>query len=111
MDHEYWTEGRLHAVTKGLRTSVGDVSADANLKLDTELRFNPKLKVNMLQKFVLRTRDMTLRGAGGDLSGWWMDVEARASRCGTKLRWRTTERSGFKRGTSIPYSRRWRKRT
>ena len=76
MDHEYWTEGQLHAVTKGLRTAVGEVSADANLKLDTELRFNPKLKVNMLQKFVLRTRDMTLRGAGADMSGWWMDIES-----------------------------------
>ena len=76
MDHEYWTEGRLHAVTKGLQTSASGVTADANMKLDSELRFNPKLKVNMLQKFVLRTRDVSLRGVGSDLSGWWMDVES-----------------------------------
>ena len=75
MDHEYWTQGRLHAVSKELRVSASGVAADANVKLDSELRFNPKLKVNMLQNFVLRTRDMTMHG-GADLSGWWMDIES-----------------------------------
>ena len=61
MDHEYWTQGRFHAATKGLHVAGSGVAVDANLKLDTELRFNPKLKINMLQKFVLRTRDMTMQ--------------------------------------------------
>ena len=76
MDHEYWTEGRLHAVTKGLQVSGSGIEVGANMKLDTELRFNPKLKVNMLQKFVLRTRDLALRAGGSEANDWWMDVES-----------------------------------
>jgi len=75
MDHEYWTQGRLHAVTKELQVSGSGLTANANLQLDSELRFNPKLKVNTLQKFALRTRDMAMRGAT-NVSGWWMDVES-----------------------------------
>jgi hypothetical protein len=76
MDHEYWTEGQLHATTKGLRVAANGVAVDANLKLDSGLRFNPKLKVNMLQKFVLRTRDMNMRAGSRDVNGWWMDIES-----------------------------------
>ena len=76
MDHEYWAEGRLHAVTKDLRVSGSGITAGANMKLDSELRFNPKLKVNTLQKFVLRTRNMALRAGGSESNDWWMDVES-----------------------------------
>jgi len=76
MDHEYWTQGKLHAVTKDLQVSGGDVTTAANMKLDTELRFNPKLKINMLQKLVLRTRDLGIRAGGSESNDWWMDVES-----------------------------------
>ena len=76
MDHEYWTQGRFHAATKGLHVAGSGISVDTNLKLDTELRLNPKQKINMLQKFVLRTRDMNMRAGSRDVSGWWMDIES-----------------------------------
>ena len=76
MDHEYWTHGPIHAITKGLQVSGGGVVANANVKLDSELRFNPKLKTNQLQKFTLRTRDAAMRIGAREVSGWWMDVES-----------------------------------
>lgn len=76
MDHEYWTHGPLHAVTKGLQVSGSGITANANVKLDSEVRFNPKLKTNQLQKFTLRTRDADIRAGDRGVSGWWMDVES-----------------------------------
>ncbi|HEX2670382.1 MAG TPA: hypothetical protein VHM25_05905, partial [Polyangiaceae bacterium] len=76
MDHEYWTHGPLHAVTKGFQVSGGGIEANANLKLDSEVRFNPKLKTNQLQKFTLRTRDANLHIGARDVNGWWMDIES-----------------------------------
>jgi hypothetical protein len=76
MDHEYWTHGQLHATTKGLHVAGSDVTVDANMKLDSELHFNPKLKINRLKKFVLRTRDLAMRAGSRDVSGWWMDIES-----------------------------------
>jgi len=76
MDHEYWTEGPLHATTKGLHVAGSGVAVDSNIKLDTELRFNPKLKINMLQKFVLRTQDLAMRAGNSEVNDWWMDVES-----------------------------------
>lgn len=76
MDHEYWTHGPLHAVTKGLHVSGAGIATDANLKFDGELRFNPKLKVNSVQKAALRMRDVAMHLSGADINGWWMDVES-----------------------------------
>ncbi|MES1176023.1 MAG: hypothetical protein ABUL62_17005 [Myxococcales bacterium] len=76
MDHEYWTQGPFRMTTKGLHVAGSGISVDANAKLDTELRFNPKLKTNMLQKFVFRTRDVDMRAGTRNVSGWWMDVES-----------------------------------
>jgi len=76
MDHEYWTHGPIHAATKGLHVADHGIAVDGNLKLDSELRFNPKLKINLLQKFVLRLRDMAMHAGSRDVSGWWMDVES-----------------------------------
>ncbi len=76
MDHEYWTQGLFHAATKGLHVEGSGVAVDANAKLDSELRFNPKLKVNMLQKLVFRLRDMAMHVGSREVSGWWMDVES-----------------------------------
>lgn len=76
MDHEYWTRGRFEVATKGLHASIGDVAVDSNLKLDTALELNPKLKINRAQKLVLRMRDTTLRAGSRDVSGWWMDLES-----------------------------------
>jgi len=76
MDHEYWTLGRVHAVTKGLRASAGGISSDANLKLDSEVHFNPKLEINQLRKLTLRMRDVAMRAGSRDVNGWWMDLES-----------------------------------
>ena len=76
MDHEYWAQGLFHAATKGLHVEGSDVAVDANVKFDSELRFNPKRKINMLQKMVLRTRDMNLQAGSRSVTGWWMDVES-----------------------------------
>lgn len=76
MDHEYWTQGQLHATTKGLHVAGADIAVDANVKLDTELRFNPKLKINRVQKMAFRTRDLAMHAGSRDVSGWWMDVES-----------------------------------
>ena len=76
MDHEYWTRGRVHAVSKGLSVTAGGIASSANLKLDSELRFNPKLKINQLQKFAFRIRDVAMHVASHDVSGWWMDIES-----------------------------------
>ncbi|MEI9941950.1 MAG: hypothetical protein WDO69_32445 [Pseudomonadota bacterium] len=76
MDHDYWTQGPFHAATKGLHVAGGGVAVDGNVKVDSELRFNPKLKINMLQKFVLRTRDLDMRAGSRNVSGWWMDIES-----------------------------------
>ncbi|HKO48605.1 MAG TPA: hypothetical protein VJV79_12825 [Polyangiaceae bacterium] len=76
MDQEYWTEGKLHAATKNLHVAGVGVAADANIKLDSDLRFNPKLKINRLQNLVFRMRDMDLRAGDRGVSGWWMDVES-----------------------------------
>ena len=75
MDHEYWTRGHFHAATSGLHVDGAGVAVDANMKLDSELRFNPKLKVNTLEKLVLRLRDVAMRAGNRDVSGWWMDME------------------------------------
>jgi len=76
MDHEYWTKGPLHATTKGLHVEGSGVAVDANVKLDTELRFNPKLKTNMLQKLAFRIRDVAMRAGNRVVNDWWMDVES-----------------------------------
>jgi hypothetical protein len=76
MDHEYWTQGPFHATTKGLHVAGSGIAVDANAKLDTELRFNPKLKTNMVQKLVFRTRDVDMHAGSRHVSGWWMDVES-----------------------------------
>ena len=76
MDQEYWTRGHLHATTSELQVDADGVAIDANLKLDSDLRFNPKLKVNMLEKLALRMRDVAMRAGNRDVSGWWMDIES-----------------------------------
>jgi hypothetical protein len=76
MDHEYWARGPFHATTKGLHVAGGGIAIDSNLKLDTALELNPKLKVNRLQKFVLRVRDTAMHAGTRDVSGWWMDLES-----------------------------------
>ncbi len=76
MDHEYWTQGPFHATTKGLHVAGSGITVDANAKLDTDLRFNPKLKTNLLQKLVFRTRDVNMHAGSRNVSGWWMDVES-----------------------------------
>ncbi|HEY0469516.1 MAG TPA: hypothetical protein VGC79_35245 [Polyangiaceae bacterium] len=76
MDHEYWAQGLVHATTKGLHLEGSGIAADANLKLDSELRFNPKLKINRLQKLVFRLRDMNMHAGKREVAGWWMDVES-----------------------------------
>jgi len=76
MDHEYWARGPFHATTKGLHVAGDGIAIDSNLKLDTALELNPKLKVNRLQKFVLRVRDTAMHAGTRDVSGWWMDLES-----------------------------------
>ncbi len=76
MDHEYWTQGPFRASTKGLHVSGSGITVDANAKLDTELRFNPKLKTNVVQKLVFRTRDVDMHAGTRSVSNWWMDVES-----------------------------------
>ncbi|HET7538218.1 MAG TPA: hypothetical protein VFK05_00050 [Polyangiaceae bacterium] len=76
MDREYWARGPFHAAIKGLHVAAGGIAVDGDLKLDSELRFNPKLKINRLQEFVLRMRDMAMHAGSRSLSGWWMDLES-----------------------------------
>ena len=76
MDHDYWTHGHFHGATKGLHVEGSGIAADANLKVDTDLRFNPKLKINRLEKLALRLRDADMRAGSRNVAGWWMDVES-----------------------------------
>ena len=75
MDHEYWTHGLLHAASKDLRVAADGIAVNGSVKLDSALSFNPELKINRLEKLVLRLRDVSMRAGSRDVSGWWMDLE------------------------------------
>lgn len=77
MDHEYWASGPLLATIKDLDLEAAGVKVAGNLKLDTQLRFNPKQKVNMIQGMLFTMRDMSMHAGSRDVSGWWMNVASR----------------------------------
>ena len=42
-----------------------------NLKLASEVRFNPKLKTNMLENMAVTFRDMSMHAGSSSVAGWW----------------------------------------
>jgi len=74
MDHEYWVQGPLKAKTKGLQLEAAGVKLAGTMDFQSQLRFNPKRQLNMMQSVVLSMRDWSMNVGSTALSGWWMDL-------------------------------------
>lgn len=77
MDHEYWVRGPLTAQVKDIALNAAGVHVAGNMKLDTELRFNPKLKTNQVQNMTLAMRDMSMQAGNRSVNGWWMNMASK----------------------------------
>jgi hypothetical protein len=77
MDHEYWAHGPLTMSTKDLQLDVAGVQIGGNLKLASQVRFNAKLKTNMLENMAFTLRDMSMRAGSSSVAGWWMNVDSK----------------------------------
>jgi hypothetical protein len=73
MDDKYWAEGPISAQVLRGKLNVAGTELSANTWLKTHVRFNPKLKTNMVQDLVLRLRNGSMGGAVND---WWADVSS-----------------------------------
>ncbi len=74
MDHEYWTHGPFNATTKDLQLEADGVKLAGNVELKSQLRFNPKKRVNMIQSVALSMRDLSMHAGSRDVRGWWMNL-------------------------------------
>ncbi|MEO6603528.1 MAG: hypothetical protein ABIQ16_26830 [Polyangiaceae bacterium] len=74
MDHEYWTQGPFNASTKDLQIDADGVKLAGNIVLKSQLRFNPKKKVNMVQSIALTMRDLSMYAGSRSVTGWWMNL-------------------------------------
>ena len=74
MDHEYWARGPLNATIDQLHTDGSGVRAEGKVKLQTQLRFNPKRKVSLLESTVFTLRDVNVHAGSRDVTGWWMNL-------------------------------------
>jgi hypothetical protein len=77
MDHEYWATGPFDAEVLRSKLNAAGVEVSGNTWLKTQVRFNPKLKTNLLEDFVLRLRNVDMRVEDESVSGWWMDVSSK----------------------------------
>lgn len=77
MDHEYWAQGPFTATISGSELEASDVKLAGNMKLESQLRFNPKLKTNMIQGMLLTFRDMSMHAGNRSVEGWWMNLSSR----------------------------------
>ena len=77
MDKDYWAQGPLSATVKGLELEAADIHVGGQLKLESQVRFNPKRKVNMIQGMLLTARDMSMHTGSRDVEGWWMNLSSR----------------------------------
>jgi hypothetical protein len=77
MDKDYWARGPLMTSIRGLKLDAAGVQVGGDLKLDTEVRFNPKLKVNSVQDMAVTLRDMSMRADDSSVEGWWMNLTSK----------------------------------
>ena len=74
MDEKYWAHGPLTATLSGLQLDAAGVKVGGDLKLKSELRFNPKLKTTSVQNLSVTLRDMAMRAGHRSVSNWWMNL-------------------------------------
>jgi hypothetical protein len=95
MDEKYWAHGPLTATVSDLQMSAAGVEVGGNLKLRSELRFNPKLKTNLVQDLVITLRDLAMRAGHRSVNNWWLNVESK------RLAWRDGKPARFDGSLSI----------
>jgi len=95
MDHDYWAHGPLSATIRDLRLDAAGVRVGGNLKLQTEVRFNPKLRTNELRNMAFTMRDMAMNADSHTVGGWWMDLDSK------RLTFWSTEPSRFDGSLSV----------
>jgi hypothetical protein len=77
MDEKYWAHGPLTAEMEGLQLDAAGVQIGGDVKLRTELRFNPKLKTNLVQNMAFRLRDLSVRAGDRSVSDWWLNLDSK----------------------------------
>jgi hypothetical protein len=77
MDKDFWAHGPLVTSVRGLQLEAAGVKVGGDLKLDTDVRFNPKLKVNSVQNMAFTLRDMSVVADDRSVDGWWMNLTSK----------------------------------
>ena len=95
MDEKYWARGPFQTEIRDLVLKAAGVELGANLKLESELGFNPKLHENRVDNLVFTVRDAGLRAGSHLLEDWWMNLSSK------RLSFRSAEPSRFEGTLSV----------
>lgn len=89
MDEKYWAHGPLTATLSKLSLDAAGVAVAGDVKLETEVRMNPKLKTNLLNDLALSMRNMSMRTGDESVNSWWLNLNSK------RLAFYNTEPSRF----------------
>lgn len=77
LDKDYWAQGPLRLTLEDLKLDAAGVEMGGDLELKTQVRFNPKQKINQAQNMAFTLRDAEMRAGNRSVDGWWMNLDSK----------------------------------
>lgn len=77
MDGKYWAHGPFSAEILRVKGERGGVEVSGNTWIKALLRFNPKLKTNIVEDLLLRMRNISMHVEDEAVNDWWMDLSSK----------------------------------
>lgn len=77
MDGKYWAQGPFTAELLRVKGERAGVEVSGNTWIKALLRFNPKLKTNIVEDLLLRMRNVSMHVEDEAVNDWWMDLSSK----------------------------------
>jgi hypothetical protein len=77
MDGKYWAHGPFTAEILRVKGERAGVEVSGNTWVTAQLRFNPKLKTNIVEDLLLRMRNVSMHVEDEAVNDWWMDLSSK----------------------------------